>query len=194
MSLNKLALFGFAVAMSSLTGCYVTPTPYDGGPHGGGGGGGVYVAPSDVAVTLGAAAMPGYHVSAGAASELPNGDIGFVVTANGSGGYRLTWSDTLNSPAHFAGSITCDTTFDPTQLKGYSGYENISLSSDDSTITFDSVPGNQLDGVDLVSGSDPIYVDLTVDGSHSGFSIYFTGAHTGELLTAQYDPVAFTSP
>ena len=52
----------------------------------------------------------------------------------------------------------------------------------------------QLDGVDLVSGSDPIYVDLTVNGVHSGFSIYFTGAQSSLLLTSQYDPVAFTSP
>ena len=193
MSLNKLALFGFAVAISSA-GCFVTPTPYDGGPHGGGGGGGVYVAPTDDATPLGIAAMPGYHVSAGSASELPAGDLGFVITANGSGGYRLTWSDTLGSAAHFSGTITCDTTFDPTQLRGYSGYENIDLSSDDTVISFDSVPGNQLDGVDLVSGSDPIYLDLLVDGVHSGFSIYFTGAYTSRLLTSQYDPVAFTSP
>ena len=56
------------------------------------------------------------------------------------------------------------------------------------------MPGAQLDGVDLVSGSDPIYVDLTVNGVHSGFSIYFTGAQSSLLLTSQYDPVAFTSP
>jgi hypothetical protein len=138
--------------------------------------------------------MPGYHVLAGASSELPAGDIGFVVTANGQGGYRLTWSDTAGSAAHFSGSITCDTTFDPSQLRGYSGYENVGLSSDNTTITFDSVPGANLDGVDLVSNSDPIYLDLLVDGSHNGFNIYFTGAESSLLLTSSYDPVAFTSP
>jgi hypothetical protein len=189
--INKLLLFGFAgVLVTGATGCIVTPEPVDQGPpptH-------YTPPPADQPVVLGAQAALGYHVLAGAASELPAGDIGFVITANGQGGYRLTWSDTLGSTAEFAGTITCDSTFDPTQLKGYSGYETITLSSDNRTITFDSVPGSALDGVDLVSGSDPIYVDMTVNGIHSGFSIYFTGAQSSLLLTSQYDPVAFTSP
>jgi hypothetical protein len=190
--INKLLPLTFAITiMTTASGCFVAPEPVDQGPpptHV------VTTPPPDSPVSLGAQLMLGYHVSANAASELPAGDIGFVITANGQGGYRLTWSDTLASTAEFAGSITCDSTFDASQLKGYSGYETITLSSDNRVITFDSVPGNSLDGVDLVSGSDPIYVDLTVNGVHSGFSVYFTGADSSQLLTSSYDPVAFTSP
>jgi hypothetical protein len=188
---NKFSLlFACAAMITTATGCIVEPAPVDQGPppvH-------YTPPPRDVAVSLGAAQALGYHLSAGADSELPAGDIGFVVTANGQGGYRLNWSDTLGSSAQFAGTITCDTNFDANQVKGYSGYETIGISPDTRTITFDSVPGSQLDGIDLVSGSDPIYADLTVNGVHSGFSIYFTGAESHLLLTSDYDPVAFTSP
>jgi hypothetical protein len=180
---TKLPLLVFFA--TTATGCFVSPAP-EPAPY--------QPAPTDVAVPLGVQSMPGYHVLAGAASELPAGDLGFVVTANGNGGYRLTWSDTQGSLARFSGTITCDTTFDPAQLKPYSGAENLALSADDTTITFDSQPGANVDGVDLVSQSDPIYVDLLVDGSRSGFSIYFTGARSSLLLNSGYDPVAFTSP
>jgi hypothetical protein len=148
----------------------------------------------DAPQRLGLLGMSGYHVRAGASAELPAGDIGYVVTANGSGGYRITWSDTYGSAAQFSGTITTDGTFDPNQLQHFSGGENITVSSDLRTIYFDSVPGAVLDGVDLVSSTDPIYLDAAVDGSRQGFSLYFTGADTGQLLTSAFDPVAFTAP
>jgi hypothetical protein len=186
---KSFLLLACTAIITTVTGCIVEPAPVDSGPP-------VHHSPppADVAVSLGVQQMLGYHVSAGSDSELPAGDIGFVVTANGQGGYRLTWSDTLGSTAEFSGTLTCDSSFDPNQVKGYSGYETITLSPDNRVLTFDSVPGAQLDGVDLVSGSDPIYADLTVNGVHSGFSIYFTGAESHLLLTSAYDPVAFTSP
>jgi len=143
---------------------------------------------------LGLAGMLGYRVQANASAGLPAGDLGFVVTANGQGGYRVTYSDTYGSAAHFQGVITTDGQFDPSQVRGFTGYENVTLSTDLGTITFSSTPGSNLDGVDLVSSTDPIYLDLYVDGSHSGFGIYFTGAETGAQLSAAYNPVAFTSP
>ena len=148
----------------------------------------------DAPRALGLAAMPGYRVAANAASELPGGDLGFVVTANGAGGYRVTWSDTLGSAASFTGAITTDGAFDPSQVRGYSGAEDIQVAADGGSLTFSSTPGSAIDGVDLVSSTDPIYLDLRVDGSRSGFGIYFTGAESGALLTSDYDPVAFTSP
>jgi hypothetical protein len=143
---------------------------------------------------LGAQAMYGYRVMANASAELPAGDLGFVVTANGQGGYRVTWTDTYGSAAQFQGVITTDGYFDATQVRGYSGAEDIRMSADASTITFGSTPGSYVDGVDLVSSTDPIYLDLYVDGSRSGFGIYFTGAESGSLISAAYNPVAFTSP
>ncbi len=190
-NLKKLVLLlAFAVP---ATGCIVA----DPGPHGGGGGGGNYPPPApalDAARPLGQAQLLGYRVAPGASAELPAGDLGFVITANGQGGYRVTWSDTYGSAASFTGSITTDGYFDPSQLNGYSGAEDIQLSADDGTITFASTPGSNVDGVDLVSTTDPIYLDLRVDGSQSGFGIYFTGAESGAQLNSDYDPVAFTSP
>ena len=173
------------------TGCVVggDPAPYhDGGPP-------PPPAPAlDAARPLGAQQMLGYRVAANASAELPAGDLGFVITANGAGGYRVTWSDTYGSAATFSGTITTDGYFDPSQLSGYSGAESIELSPDDSTITFASQPGSYVDGVDLVSSTDPIYLDLSVDGAPSGFGIYFTGAESGAQLNSDYNPVAFTSP
>ena len=166
-------------------GCVVHET--DGGPHGGG-------PVLDAPEPLGVAQMLGYHVARNASAVLPAGDLGYVVTADGVGGYRLVWSDTLDSAATFSGSITTDGVFDASQLHGFSGAEDITLSADGGTITFSSVPGANLDGVDLVSSTDPIYADLQVEGSHGGFGIYFTGAESGAQLNSAYDPVAFTSP
>jgi hypothetical protein len=149
---------------------------------------------ADQARPLGAQGMPGYRVRAGAASELPANDRGFIVTANGNGGYRLTWGDFAGSTSEFSGTVSTDGRFDPTQLLPFSGNENIALSADNGAFTFDSTPGGALDGVDMVSSTDPIYVDALVDGSHVGFNIYFTGAESSLLLTSDYDPVAFTSP
>ncbi len=143
---------------------------------------------------LGAAAMLGYRVLPNASAELPAGDLGFVVTANGQGGYRVTWSDTYGSAANFQGVITTDGYFDVNQVRGYSGAESIYVSSDARSISFSSTPGANVDGVDLVSSTDPIYVDLTVDGARSGFGIYFTGGESGGQLNSAYNPVAFTSP
>lgn len=183
------------------TGCIVAPDsdpyPY---PNGGGT---VPPAPrplppappvADAPVALGALGMPGYRILANAFASMPAGDLGFMVTANGQGGYRVTWTDTLGSAAHFAGSITSDGLFDPASVVGFSGAESIALSRDARVITFDSTPGTYVDGVDLVSTADPIYLDLQVDGQRAGFSIYFTGAQSGAQLNAAYDPVAFTSP
>ena len=187
-NLHKLGLLlslGFVA-----TGCIVggDPGPYHGND-------GAPPPPAlDAARPLGAQQMLGYRVAANSSAELPAGDLGFVITANGAGGYRVTWSDTYGSAATFSGTITTDGYFDPSQLSGYSGAESIELSPDDATITFASAPGSYVDGVDLVSSTDPIYLDLRVDGDPNGFGIYFTGAESGALLTSDYNPVAFTSP
>jgi hypothetical protein len=137
--------------------------------------------------------MYGYRVLSNASAELPAGDLGFVVTANGQGGYRVTWSDTYGSAANFQGVITTDGYFDASQVRGYSGAESIQISPDRGSITFASTPTSYVDGVDLVSSTDPIYLDLFVDGARTGFGIYFTGADSGATIAAAYNPVAFTA-
>jgi hypothetical protein len=115
------------------------------------------------------------------------------VTANGQGGYRVTWTDTLGSAARFSGTITVDGTIDGSQTRGFSGAESITFVAPNQ-VAFESVPGANLDGIDLVSSTDPIYLDAQIDGSRSGVNIYFTGATTDRLLISGYDPVALTSP
>jgi hypothetical protein len=173
----------------ATTGCIVEQSGPPPGGAGGGGGGPVLDAPQP----LGVAQLMGYHVAANSSAELPANARGFAVTADGSGGYRLSWSDVSDSTSVFSGSITTDGTFDPAQLHGLSGAEATTL-GEDGAITFSSEPGTNLDGVDLVSSTDPIYVDARIDGVRAGFLIYFTGAQSGAQLASDYNPVAFTSP
>jgi hypothetical protein len=197
----RLPTYAFAALLSFIaSGCFVDPGPGPdphggGGSYGGGNTGGGSGRPSpvpDAPDYLGLQAMLGYHVAAGASAAIPDGDLGYIVTANGQGGYRVSWTDTWNSAARFSGAISTDGYF--LQYSQLSGYENVSTSADGRTLYFDSVPGSVLDGLDVVSSTDPIYVDASVDGSRSGFGIYFTGADSGRSLSSAYDPVSFTSP
>lgn len=174
----------------SATGCFVAgdPAPYhDNGPP--------PPAPApalDAARPLGLQGMLGYRVESNASAELPAGDLGFVITANGQGGYRVAWVSFAGNQRVFSAHITCDTTFDPTSVAGFSGREQITLAADATAIDAQSVVDGNPDGVDFVSQTDPIYVDLRIDGGPA--HVYFTGADTGRLLLSSFDPVAFTSP
>jgi hypothetical protein len=167
-SLTLLALPFFL-----LTGCERGPAP-------------------DTAAPLGARHLLGYHVRAGAASEVPGDELGYVVTANGLGGYRVAWVALTGSTATFSGTIATDGTIDPTSVVPLSGREDVTLSADGTSLDFSSVPGAVADGVDLVPSLDPIYVDLRIDGAPA--AIYFTGADTSRLYLSDYNPAAFTSP
>jgi hypothetical protein len=148
--------------------------------------------PPDSPEHLGARALLGYHLRAGAASEVPANEVGFVVTANGLGGYRIAWVAVDGSASVFSGSASSDGTIDPASVAALSGREDVTLSADHRELDFSSVAGSAADGVDFVPSSDPIYVDLRIDGAPAG--IFFTGADTSRLYQSAYDPVAFTSP
>jgi hypothetical protein len=180
----RLTLSGLTVIAALASGCVVVRDP---GP-----GPGNLIEPL---VSLGPTNYPGYRVLAGAATSIPGGEIGYLVTANGQGGYRVTWTDTINSPAQFSGTITVDGTIDKNaaQTHGFSGQETLVFSGDNQ-ITFTSIPGNDVDGVDLVSSTDPIYLDAKINGSHVGVNIFFTGATTRAVNESAQNPVAFTSP
>ncbi|MCU1280923.1 MAG: hypothetical protein JWM53_4469 [bacterium] len=147
---------------------------------------------ADSPVPLGARGELGYHVRAGAASEVPGDEVGFVVTANGQGGYRLAWVAVDGSLSSFSGTASSDGVIDPASIAPFSGRENIQLSRDGRTLDFSSVPSGAADGLDFVPSADPIYVDLRIDGAAA--QIFFTGADTSRLYLSQYNPVAFTSP
>jgi hypothetical protein len=146
----------------------------------------------DRAVPLGALSELGYHLRAGAASEVPGDELGFVVTANGQGGYRIAWVALDGSSRRFSGTATSDGVIDAASVTPLSGNERIDLSADGRSIDFSSVPSSAADGVDFVPSADPIYVDLRIDDAAA--PIYFTGADTSHLYLSAYNPVAFTSP
>jgi hypothetical protein len=146
----------------------------------------------DSAVRLGGRGELGYHVRAGAASEVPGDEVGFVVTANGQGGYRVAWVAVDGSVSTFSGTVASDGVIDPASITPFSGREQITLAADRRSLDFSSVPSGAADGFDLVPSTDPIYVDLRIDGAPA--QIYFTGADTSRLYLSQYNPVAFTSP
>jgi hypothetical protein len=173
------ALPSIVALLMTIAGCHTTVVT---GPGPG----------TDTPVTLGSLGEGGYHISAGATALIPSGDIGFVITANGQGDYSIRWTDTVGTLAQFAGSISTDGKFaQPT----YTNSSNTVLVSEQANvIQFTSTPQNSVDGVDIFTNTEPIYLDLTVQGSHTGFGIYFTGAYSGALIDSQLNPVAFTSP
>ena len=135
---------------------------------------------------------PLVHVQANGTSGLPAGDIGYIVTANGQGGYRFAWTDTLDTAACFSGIITVQGTLDTAQTHGLSGAEELRFSNA-GQLRFASVPGSALDGVDLVSSSESVYLDAYIDGSLS-VNIYFADPASGVIGTTGVNPVAFQSP
>jgi hypothetical protein len=146
----------------------------------------------DAAVHLGARGILGYHLRAGAASEVPGDAVGFVVTANGLGGYRLAWVAFDGNASTFDVTVESDGVFDPASTLPLSGNETITQTTDNRTLTAASVPSSAPDGVDFVPSADPIYVDARIDGAPA--DIYFTGADTSRVRVTALDPVAFTSP
>jgi hypothetical protein len=137
-------------------------------------------------------ATTGYSILPNATAALPAGDLGFIVTANGQGGYRIAWSDTQGSSAYFHGSIFTGGQF--LSSNPIPGAKLDYLTPTQGRVDFSSQPGSALDGVDVVSSTDPIYVDLMINGSTNGVAIYFTQSQTAQLSMSQIDPVAFTSP
>lgn len=134
----------------------------------------------------------GYHGKANASSALPGGAVGYVVTANGGGGFRIFWADTVSSGATFTGSITTDGQFNPPQTVQTGQFTLTRISANQ--YTWSAIPGAQVQGLDVVSSTEPVYIDGQINGTEQGVAIYFTGATSGLEQTSGVNPVAFTSP
>jgi hypothetical protein len=153
----------------------------------------------DPVIGIGTRGDLGYRILPGASTEIPAGDIGFLVTGNGRGTFRVAWVDTANSLAVFSGTITTDGALDVPNTLAI-GRAQIQVMPP-STITFTSAPGASVDGVDLTTTSGEILLDALVDNSHDGFGIFFTGAGSSLVLdalsgttTQPLNPVAFELP
>jgi hypothetical protein len=128
------------------------------------------------------------HVAAGAPVTVPDGQYGFVVTANGRGGYRVAWVDAAGAQLRFHGSLFTDGEFSqivPTNMR----YARLDPSG--GRLDFESQPGaGQLGTVDVVSSTDPIVVDVLA-GASDGL-IYYADPSGAQRTIAT--PAAFTSP
>ncbi len=149
---------------------------------------------SEPAVSLGAKNQLGYHVAANASIDVVMGDLGFVVVANGSQGWRINWTDTYGYAELFSGTVLTDGAF--ANITADSDMESITVSSDYKKVDFYSTPRSALNGFTFSASRDPIYFNgtVTLDRSPTDFNIYFTGSHTGKVYVSPYNPVAFASP
>jgi hypothetical protein len=120
-----------------------------------------------------------YRVRANAGTDIPSGDAAYAVTANATGGYTVAWSDRTGSNVNaFSGTLQASAGFDPTQTQRLSGAEQITVGA--SSIGFSSVPGTRIDGLSVVTLSDPLFVDARLN-SAAAPSIYYTDYLTGRL-------------
>ena len=139
-------------------------------------------------------AYPLYRVAPGVATsfDATDGRPTYALTAGGGGSFRLVWSDPQNAPTCFAGLITTDARFSQAAV-GYSGHESI-VFNQSNQIAFASIPGSNLDGVDFVVDTEPVFIDAFVD-SGTSTTIYYTDSGTGvETDTNNANVAAFTSP
>jgi len=117
------------------------------------------------------ASFQSFPILAGGVASIQAGDYGFVVTANGQGGYRVAYSDQAGLATCFSGILRADQGFDPAQTRRLGGAV-ISSSVDNLEIRFASAPGAAVDGVDVVSQTDPLFVEAFVNGGTSGVQIF----------------------
>jgi hypothetical protein len=136
--------------------------------------------------------FPSFHVQANASADITAGDVGYAVTADGRGTYRLAWSDTQGFDTCFTGLITAFDNFAQTDFTGLSGYETIQLVAPNQ-IAFSSIPEATRHGVDFFVSKNPAYVDVAA-GGNATVNIYYVDAQTSLLMLTGANPVAFSSP
>jgi hypothetical protein len=129
-----------------------------------------------------------YRVRPNVGTDIPSGDAAYAVTANSTGGYTVAWSDRTGSISNaFTGTLEASAGFDPSQTRRLSGAEQITVGAN--AIGFSSVPGTRIDGLEVVTLSDPLFVDARLNGAAAP-SIYYTDNFTGRLCVVS-GPAAF---
>jgi hypothetical protein len=110
---------------------------------------------------------PEYHISAGQTTSVPAGDTAFLISSNGTGAYRLSWTDTTGASTCFTGLVTGNGPNELTGVAGLSGHELLQTRMNGQQVAFASIPGSTYDGVDVNNAHDPLYLDLYVNGTAS---------------------------
>jgi hypothetical protein len=132
------------------------------------------------------AATAPLHVLANASINIPAGQVGFAVTADGLGGYRVAWVDTAAANRRYHGSVFDAGTFSQITTVGMRY-----ATANGGRLDFESAPGAGSSGyVDFVSSVDPIVVDALNGKNGSALFYVDTSGVTRGVAT----PATFTSP
>ena len=142
-----------------------------------------------------------YGVKPGAGLSFEGAEWGYAVTADGTGGWTLSFVGNPDlSQNRFFGTAYVGTgtvgSVQACQTCQAAGTSSVSATR----IDFDAtLSGAALAGFTFVhdrnSASDPIYLDLYVDGYQSGvWKIYFVSTDTNSVGTSPENPVALVSP
>ena len=134
------------------------------------------------AVPLGRQQLSGYRIDA--ATSISLSKAGFGVTNTSAGHFRLLWvgdaSDVLS------GILTTDGVFDPTGTSPLGGKELVANQAD--RIEFRLSPTASVNGLDLITSSGPIYLDLQRNEDRNAATLSFM--RSGQVATAAFNPVA----
>ena len=143
-----------------------------------------------------------YGVQPGTGLSFEGDDWGYVVTADGFGGFSLAMLGDPRYPTlqdRFFGSV----------YVGSSTVSDLGACGGCTAVTPTAVSATRLDfdalvlGVDQAGftfkhnggGGQPVYLDLYVDGSHfGGWKIHFVSSDTGQVAYAPENPLAVISP
>jgi hypothetical protein len=132
------------------------------------------------------AATTARHILANASIDIPPGQVGFAITADGQGGYRVAWVDTAGANRRYHGSVFVAGSF--SQLSSV-GMQYVMATGE--RLDFQSAPGAGTTGyVDFVTSVDPITVDGLV-GSSDATLFYVDGSGVARSVAT---PATLTSP
>ena len=144
--------------------------------------------------------MVGCRIAQGEQPRLDGKLTGFLVSSDKPNHFSVGWIDSLDSHSAFAGTISVDGTIDSRATHGHTGTEMVRFDGANQ-ISFQSVPGNTLDGVDLTTTSDTIYLDGYLNGSRLATAVRLVGPYYSEYTDesrmgeadTNRDPVAFSA-
>ena len=149
--------------------------------------------------SFGARDMVGCRLSPGEQPALDGKYTGFLLSSDKPDHYSVGWIDSLDAASSFSGTLSVDDTIDPRAIHGHTGNEVIHSDSPNQ-LSFESSPGNRLDGIDFTTSSPVIYLDGFMNGSRLGFTVSFVGPFYNDYsgswtsqTASDRDPVAFTS-
>jgi hypothetical protein len=127
-----------------------------------------------------------FRVRPGSFAEIPASDFGFSVTANTTGGYRVAYSDQGGLATCFQAILSVGDdgptlgAFETNQTRalGAAVVENSATNE----IRVASAPGSDVHGVDVVTTTDPLFLDVFINNSSSGTRIFFPDNTAGGAL------------